>query len=94
MACRSCDVETAESVAIDLEWQQRRSSGWNVAHAQAGLLSNLVLNVWPPVLKMPLKTDERKAKRILCVSVLAEAVQALLSSTGVRHGSSQTTVFR
>ncbi|CAE7469287.1 cse1l [Symbiodinium natans] len=35
---------------------------------QAGLLSNLVLNVWPPVLKMPLRTDERK----VCVMAVAK----------------------
>lgn len=29
---------------------------------EAGLLSNLLLNVWPPVLKMPLRTDERKVR--------------------------------
>lgn len=29
---------------------------------EAGLLSNLLQNVWPPVLKMPLRTDERKAR--------------------------------
>ncbi|CAJ1339396.1 unnamed protein product [Effrenium voratum] len=35
---------------------------------QAGLLSNLLQNVWPPVLKMPLRTDERK----VCVMALVK----------------------
>ncbi|CAE7659585.1 cse1l [Symbiodinium pilosum] len=35
---------------------------------QAGLLSNLMLNIWPPVLKMPLRTDERK----VCVMAVAK----------------------
>eukprot|EP00439_Symbiodinium_sp_Y106_P075977 s781_g15.t1 len=46
---------------------------------QAGLLSNLVLNVWPPVLKMPLKTDERK----VCVM----AVARLLSLDEMRQNT-------
>lgn len=35
---------------------------------QAGLLANLVSNIWPPVLKMPLRSDERK----VCVMALAK----------------------
>ncbi|CAK9060216.1 unnamed protein product [Durusdinium trenchii] len=46
---------------------------------QAGLLSNLLLNVWPPVLKMPLRTDERK----VCVMALAKlfSVEELRQNT-------------
>jgi len=39
---------------------------------QAGLLSNLMTNIWPPVLKMPLNTDERK----ICVMALAKLLSA------------------
>jgi len=46
---------------------------------QAGLLSNLVLNVWPPVLQMPLKTDERK--------VCTMAVAKLLSMEEMRQNT-------
>lgn len=46
---------------------------------QAGLLSNLLLNVWPAVLKMPLRTDERK----VCVMALAKlfSVEELRQNT-------------